>query len=118
MKIAITVLYVILIGLFFLNIIANPDYDFIFYLCSNLVIFSFFTIFNFMELKINKANFNRNDLTMFKYFNLISLIIILVSVLFYFSIETTHGKFSISFYLYTLNMLLFGYSGYKQFKAM
>lgn len=117
MKIAITVLYVILIGLFFLNIIVNPDYGFIFYLCSNLVIFSFFTVFNFMELKINKTNFTFNELKLFKYFNIISLIIILVSLLLYFSVETTHGKFSTTFYLYSLNLILFGYFGYRQFKA-
>ena len=118
MKIAITVIYVLLIGLFFLNIIVNPDYGFVFYLCSNLVIFSFFTVFNFMELKIVKANFTRNDLKMIKYFNLTSFLIILASLLLYFVGEPTHGKIIISFYLYSLNLLLFGYSGYKQFKAV
>ncbi len=69
LKIAITVLYVLFIGLFFLNIIVNHDYGFLFYLYSNLVIFSFFTVFNFMELNIVKAAFTRNDLKMLQVLN-------------------------------------------------
>src|SRR5690606_23804910 len=99
------------------NLFLNPNYGFYFYFLANLVILGFFTLFNFMELNYVKNNFLQNDLKIFKLFNLISLGSILFYVLFYFISNNTNENFNIILYIYSLNVLMFGYFGFKNFKT-
>lgn len=107
------ILNIILISTYFINLYLNHNSDFYFYFTANIVIFGFFTLFNFLETQFIKNFFTTSDLKILKIFNLVSILSIIIYILFYLMSVDFKDKYNILFYLYTLNIIMFAYFGYK-----
>jgi len=113
MKILTTIIYVILIFLYFANLIINHENYFIFYLGVIVIISAFFTIFRFMELNNSYKIIPKNVQFAFKIINYLSYLSILISIILYVSVNNLDHKYSIIFYIYSLNLLMFIFISFK-----
>lgn len=112
MKIFITIFYIVLICLYFVNLIINHEYGFQFYFIGIILISGFLTFNENLQKSDEKStilgieNFNKL-ITYFSYFS------IMLSLILYFSIESLDNKFSVFFYIYSINLFLFIFFGIK-----
>ncbi len=116
MKILISILNIVLICLYFVNLILNHEYGFNFYFGVIVIIAGFLTVFNFLELNYSDQNVPSKDRKIFKWINYFSYISIVICLILYFSIENIDQKYGIIFYIYSVNLLMFGYFGIKNIK--
>lgn len=106
MKIFITSLYLILICLYFANLIINYDYSFNFYFVGILVISGFLTISNFSQRNDEKP-INPIKIKVFNTLSIVSYFSILLCIVLFFTVDEINNKYSIVFFIYSLNLFLF-----------
>lgn len=116
MRILISFLNIVLICLYFVNLIINHEFGFNFYFGVIVIIAAFLTVFNFFELNNKDKNIPSRDRNIFKLINYFSYISIVICIILYFSLENIDQKYSIVFYIYSVNILMFGYFGIKNIK--
>lgn len=112
MKRLITILYLILICLYFANLIINHDYSFNFYFVGILVISGFLTISNFSQKNEDKP-INLIKYKAFNTFSIISYFSILLCIILFFTTDEINNKYSIVFFIYSLNLFIFIFVGVK-----
>lgn len=111
MRILISFLNIVLICLYFVNLIINHEFGFNFYFGVIVIIAAFLTVFNFFESNYNTKNIPSRDLKIFKLINYFSYMSIVLCIILYFSIENIDQKYNVIFYIYSINILMFGYIG-------
>ncbi len=113
MKALISILNIILICLYFANLLINHEYGFNFYLVVIIIIASFLTVFNFLELKNNDKKISSSKRRIFRLINYLSYASIVLCIIMKLSLENIDQKYGIIFYIYSINILLFAYLGFK-----
>jgi hypothetical protein len=120
MKIISGICSLLLVAMYFSNLMFMPANPFVFYIVNNLIILSFFTIFNLYDKPKNEIKLLLSDkeIGLFKIFNLISLFILFLFVLAFAFESAVVINSKIYFILFSVNLLFFVWSGLIELNAL